>query len=542
MGVFAYLFVAVAGALNAVQSGSNAALARSLGRPWLVGVLVSLITAAALVVGLLLTGMRMPEPGRFGTVPWWAWTGGLCGAAYFWRRHCRLDAVLLRVVVEGDCTIRVIRRASGGQRTLHEQAVEGGGVIEIRLPPDAISFRQYGMLALELQTGAAPARFVEGAWLASEPDVESVGLSPVFCTFNREADIGRVLASIAADPVLTQRLGEIIVISQGRAGLADADPVRDAGDALGRRLRIVEQANFGGAGGFGRGLLEAMEDPSSTHAVLLDDDITLEPDSLLRMASFFALAKTDIVVGGHMLDAVQPTTLYEAGAVISDRHWAFQPQHHSRSLLDHGVLETLCHPTAIHYNGWWCCGIPLAVVREHGMPLPCFIRGDDLEFGLRLHQAGVQTVSVPGIAVWHEPFYLKIGSWHLYYETRNMLIAASLHQPIDRWDVVRRMGRQLAMNLLTFRYYNAALILLGIRDYLDGPALLHGSPQPVHARLGAVRQRYPARATSRGTVLEPQRLARPPRSTAAYLFTLGRLVVSNAPAADAHPAAAPVCR
>ncbi len=82
MGVFAYLFVAVAGALNAVQSGSNAALARSLGRPWLVGVLVSLITAAALVVGLLLTGMRMPEPGRFGTVPWWAWTGGLCGAAY----------------------------------------------------------------------------------------------------------------------------------------------------------------------------------------------------------------------------------------------------------------------------------------------------------------------------------------------------------------------------------------------------------------------------------------------------------------------------
>ena len=82
MGVLATMFVAAAGALNAVQSGSNATLARSLGRPWLVGVLVSLVTAAALVAGMLVTGARMPEPGKLATVPWWAWTGGLCGAAY----------------------------------------------------------------------------------------------------------------------------------------------------------------------------------------------------------------------------------------------------------------------------------------------------------------------------------------------------------------------------------------------------------------------------------------------------------------------------
>ncbi len=80
--VLAYLFVALAGALNAVQSGSNATLAKSLGRPWLVGVLVSLITAAALAAGLLATGARVPDAGRFATAPWWAWTGGLCGACY----------------------------------------------------------------------------------------------------------------------------------------------------------------------------------------------------------------------------------------------------------------------------------------------------------------------------------------------------------------------------------------------------------------------------------------------------------------------------
>ena len=77
-----FLFVIIAGALNAVQSGSNAQLVRSLGRPWLVALLVSLITAVAFLTMFLVTGVRAPEAGRVGDTPWWAWTGGLCGAAY----------------------------------------------------------------------------------------------------------------------------------------------------------------------------------------------------------------------------------------------------------------------------------------------------------------------------------------------------------------------------------------------------------------------------------------------------------------------------
>ena len=82
MNALIYLLVAVAGALNAVQSGSNAQLARSLGRPWTVALLVSLVTAAVFVVALLVTGLRLPDAGRFEAAPWWAWTGGLCGAVY----------------------------------------------------------------------------------------------------------------------------------------------------------------------------------------------------------------------------------------------------------------------------------------------------------------------------------------------------------------------------------------------------------------------------------------------------------------------------
>ena len=82
MNVLPLLFVAVTGALNAVQSGANAQLVKTTERPWLVGLLVSLVTAAVFVVGWAATGLRVPEAGRMAVAPWWAWTGGLVGACF----------------------------------------------------------------------------------------------------------------------------------------------------------------------------------------------------------------------------------------------------------------------------------------------------------------------------------------------------------------------------------------------------------------------------------------------------------------------------
>jgi len=72
----------------------------------------------------------------------------------------------------------------------------------------------------------------------------------------------------------------------------------------------------------------------------------------------------------------------------------------------------------MHFNGWWMFGFPKRWVERVGMPLPCFIRGDDIEFGMRLHEAGLPTVPLPGVAVWHEPFYLKLGQKKLWGDRR----------------------------------------------------------------------------------------------------------------------------
>lgn len=76
------VYVAVAGVLTAVQSGANAQLVRSLERPWIVAVVVSLVTTSCFLAALLVMRQPLPDTGRIAAAPWWAWTGGICGALY----------------------------------------------------------------------------------------------------------------------------------------------------------------------------------------------------------------------------------------------------------------------------------------------------------------------------------------------------------------------------------------------------------------------------------------------------------------------------
>ncbi len=453
-----------------------------------------------------------------------------------WHRHTVLDGVALRIALSAPCLVRIYRHALHHKRLVAEQHV-GPGTAIIPVPSPGNNFRQYGFLSVEICTGEVASTLLDSAWITQDRPASQVGLAAIVCTFNREDAIAAVLSAVGSDHAVRDQLARVIVVNQGSADLRRHPAFADAASGLGRRMSLIEQANFGGAGGFSRGLLAALDDPTITHVVLLDDDIELEPDSLLRIAAFFSFCERDIVLGGHMLDMLYPTTLYEAGAVISDRHWSFLPQHFGRQIAKASELESLSHPYAVHYNGWWCCGIPLSLLREHGMPLPCFIRGDDTEFGLRLHQRGVATVPMPGVAVWHEPFYLRLGGWQLYYETRNTLVTASLHQMYDRTGVVRRMGRQIVTHLLTYRYYSTALILEGIRDFLAGPATMEAPPLPRHTALSTLRDRYSPLSMAREQVSYEQRPTPMPRGRMRCLLTLARLLVRNAvlPTSQAAP-------
>ncbi len=81
MRIFLLLYVIAAGALTTVESGANAKLTDTLGGPWWAALLFSIITVI-LLIGIVLVAAGPFPAGRLGSVPWWAWTGGVISTCY----------------------------------------------------------------------------------------------------------------------------------------------------------------------------------------------------------------------------------------------------------------------------------------------------------------------------------------------------------------------------------------------------------------------------------------------------------------------------
>jgi transporter family-2 protein len=82
MGGLSFAFAMAAGALIALQAGSNSQLKKSLGVP-MPAVIVNYLAGLTCIV-LYSLARRVPLAvfARAGAAPWWGWLGGLCGAVY----------------------------------------------------------------------------------------------------------------------------------------------------------------------------------------------------------------------------------------------------------------------------------------------------------------------------------------------------------------------------------------------------------------------------------------------------------------------------
>ena len=92
-----HILAILVGAGLTVQIGMNATVSRVIGSSLLAAVANFCIGLVALGIVALASGAR-PAPGTIGTVPAWAWLGGLFGAAYVAAITVlgpRLGAVLL---------------------------------------------------------------------------------------------------------------------------------------------------------------------------------------------------------------------------------------------------------------------------------------------------------------------------------------------------------------------------------------------------------------------------------------------------------------
>ena len=400
--------------------------------------------------------------------------------ASYWRRWTKLDVVRLSVRTRGTGAISVYKsNARGSLQHVETQRVNSTATstFELSLKP----FGDGGWYWFDL-VGGTEQLILEGAeWQAPGAPVPAGTVTLEITTLNKTSFCINNLRILGEHPEALSCVKEVLIVDQGTEKVADADGFAEVEEMLGGKLRIINQDNLGGSGGFARGMFEAVES-GSDYVLLLDDDVVMEPESISRLVTFADRCKTPTIVGGHMFDLYNRTVLHTFGEIVNP--YRFQPdQPHEDMTLGHDfVRSNLRHTPWLHrrvdvdYNGWWMCLIPTQVIRDIGLSLPVFIKWDDAEYGLRAKNAGYPTVSMPGAAVWHVSWIDKddLVGWQAYFHTRNRMIAALIHSPYEHGGrVVRETSYIDLKHLISMQYYTAQGRVMALRDLLKGPEHLH---------------------------------------------------------------------
>lgn len=287
----------------------------------------------------------------------------------------------------------------------------------------------------------------------------------------RNIDLARKYILSSTDPVAEHFT--MHVVDNGRS--LDAAALSHGG------VVIHPNNNVGGAGGFARGMIEASEqDPKATHVLLMDDDVLISPESIVRTFNLLSYLKPeyeDAFVAGAMMSMEEPAQLWEDKGFVKAAGYCGKEKPVMRMDVMHDVVARECFTSPLglpdcddqaqSYAAWWYCVIPMTQIDEHGLPLPIFVRLDDVEYGRRCKP---HIIGLNGVCVWHMPFFMRYNaSQECYQGPRNSLIDkyASDFAPLS--DIDGYIRELFFTRLQRFAYMDAELVVRALEDFLKGP-------------------------------------------------------------------------
>ncbi|MDT5335447.1 MAG: galactofuranosylgalactofuranosylrhamnosyl-N-acetylglucosaminyl-diphospho-decaprenol [Mycobacterium sp.] len=426
--------------------------------------------------------------------------------ASYWRRWTILESVVLRVELTGSARVDVYRsKATGARITVAGSQVSSENpdqpaVVEFEVGLDP--FEDGGWIWFDVNTDTKVTLHSAG-WYAPIPAPGRANVAVGIPTFNRPSDCVNALAALTSDPLVDAVITAVIVPDQGTNKAKDHPDFAAAAAALGNRLAVHDQPNLGGSGGYSRVMYEALKNTDCEQILYMDDDIRIEPDSILRALAFNRFAKSPMLIGGQMLNLQEPSHLHVMGEMVDqsnfmwtnavnteyDHNFAKFPlndEEELRSRLLHRRID-------VDFNGWWTCMIPRAVAEELGQPLPLFIKWDDCEYGLRAAEHGYPTVTLPGTAIWHMAWSDKDDAidWQAYFHLRNRLVVAAIHWDGSVTGLVASHLKATIKHLLCLEYSTVAIQNKAMDDFLAGPEHIFSILESALPEVRRMRQAYP---------------------------------------------------
>jgi galactofuranosylgalactofuranosylrhamnosyl-N-acetylglucosaminyl-diphospho-decaprenol beta-1,5/1,6-galactofuranosyltransferase len=422
--------------------------------------------------------------------------------ASYWRRWSTLESVVLRAELTGTGRVDIYRTKATGARIFIEGRNFGGdGPCVLEFEVDLGPFEDGGWIWFDVTTDSAVTLHSAG-WYAPVPAPGVANIAVGIPTFNRPADCVQSLHALTSDPLVDQVIGAVIVPDQGKAKVRDHPGFADAAAPLGDRLSVHDQPNLGGSGGYSRVMYEALKNTDCQQILFMDDDIRIEPDSVLRALALNRFARTPMLIGGQMLNLQEPSHLHIMGEVVdrstfmwtSAPHTKYDHDFAKKPLNDNNYESNLLHRRIdVDYNGWWMCMIPRQVAEELGQPLPLFIKWDDADYGLRAGEHGIPTATMPGTAIWHMAWSDKDDAidWQAYFHLRNRLVVAALHWDGDVTGLVRSHLRATLKHLACLEYSTVAIQNKAIDDFLAGPEHIFSILESALPEVRRMRNEYP---------------------------------------------------
>ena len=405
-----------------------------------------------------------------------------------WKKYTNAGKITLNLTCKGHFIVRMFGHYKDGNDICkemfepHEYNLKEKTEISLPIPEDAKS----SVFAFQIdvlrndypdKSGDRSAFFLyEGNWsaLVDSALINDIRIAITTVTFKKEDYITRNMGILERELFYTDEPAKkhikVRIIDNGRT--------LDPEDFESEYIQLVPNENTGGSGGYTRGIIEAINDTDydPTHVLLMDDDVMVLPESFIRTYSYLALLKKDYderFLSGAMLFYEHMNIQHEDIGYVHDdgSYGPNKPDYalHTWDAVLNNAQEIKYHENS--YAGWWYCCVPVKKIDRQQLPVPVFIRGDDVEFSLANN---AEFLSLNGICIWHRGFSTKFNAClELYQVHRNSLIIQAMSGICKDIDFVKRIDGFFWKELARLAYNNCELLLDAVEEFCNGPDWLY---------------------------------------------------------------------
>lgn len=412
-----------------------------------------------------------------------------------WCGSAGLDEITLKVKFSGVGRMKVFADNGHEERALLADVPISGQDSEYSLTLKGLKDRRGILYPVFEPRYGHPFELVDACYYTNKAPQRAARLAIIMPTFKREK-YARQNVELICEHVLKDNGDRCRLFVVDNAGTLDLPPHPG--------VELIRNRNFGGAGGFARGVLCASEDRSGfTHMLFCDDDVLIEHQSITRLLSLLGYLPEDTVVSGGMLRYSNRHVLHERNGNVYNMH--IFGNRHKYDMTQTTDLARYDEPGFSTFCGWWFACYPLGAFKEKLLPYPFFVGWDDIEMGRRCNGLQLNSISLLGIGVWHEEFEKKDTNWRWFYHTRNGVVTCLLY---DRGvGGLKHAFREVWKALVTYRYERAEYMLDGLDDVIAGcDAITQQAADELHAKLVA-REKDKFRPA--GHLVVPDRLDSP---------------------------------